>query len=216
MTVLEEMGNQFLEHSQDLLVIDTKDIMDTQVAEAASKIDILGEEQYTKFAMDVTERLEQSLFSRPPVRIKSKQKAQLAALKNDCSLFRELTFPVKHEMETSTVSLLMKSRQPHQLCHLEEKCVLELKQIYILRCLESYLHENDSVPVMDATILDGAAVVQMLNPGTSRTLQEYGERVFAPYICAQLEKSSRIDLVWDVYLPTSLKASTRQKRGKAS
>ena len=84
----------------------------------------------------------------------------------------------------------------------------------LLRCLESDLLDNDSVPEADATILDGVVVVQMLNPGTSITFQEYGETVFAPYICAQLEKSSRIDLVWDVYLPASLKASTRQKRGK--
>ena len=32
-TVLEEMGNPFLEHTQDLLVIDTRDIMDTEVAD---------------------------------------------------------------------------------------------------------------------------------------------------------------------------------------
>lgn len=75
---------------------------------------------------------------------------------------------------------------------------------------------NKSVPVADAVILDGAAVVQMLNPSTSRTFQEYGETVFAPYISAQLEKSTRVDLVWDVYLPASLKASTRQKRGKGT
>ncbi|KAJ8353480.1 hypothetical protein SKAU_G00210470 [Synaphobranchus kaupii] len=56
----------------------------------------------------------------------------------------------------------------------------------------------------------------MLNPSTSRTFQEYGETVFAPYISAQLEKSTRVDLVWDVYLPASLKASTRQKRGKGT
>ena len=89
----------------------------------------------------------------------------------------------------------------------------------LLSCLESDLLENNannSAPVADATILDGAAVVQMLNPRTSRTFQEYGERVFAPYIYAQLEKSSRIDLVWDVYLPDSLKASTREKRGKGT
>ena len=40
--------------------------------------------------------------------------------------------------------------------------------------------------------------------------------MFAPYISAQVEKSSRIDLVWDVYLPASLKASTRQKREKGT
>ena len=93
------MGNPFLEHSQDLRVIDTRDIMDTQVA--VRRIETLGEKQYTKF---VTERLEQCttpvtqtlpknklpLFSRPPVKIKSKQKAQLAALKSDCGLFSRL------------------------------------------------------------------------------------------------------------------------------
>jgi hypothetical protein len=71
----------------------------------------------------------------------------------------------------------------------------------LLRCLEADLPEHNGVPVADATILDGAAVVQMLNPGTSKPFQEYGERVFAPYIAAQLEKSNRVDLVWDVYLP---------------
>jgi hypothetical protein len=56
--VLGEMGNPFLEHSQDLLVIDTRDIMDPQVAETVRRIETLGEEQYTKF---VTERLEKSV-----------------------------------------------------------------------------------------------------------------------------------------------------------
>jgi hypothetical protein len=86
----------------------------------------------------------------------------------------------------------------------------------LLRCLEADLPEQNGVPVVDATILDGAAVVQMLNPGTSKTFQEYGERVFTPYIAAQFQKSHRVDLVWDVYLPASLKASTRQKRGKGT
>ena len=91
-TVLEEMGNPFLEHSQDLLVIDTRDIMDIKVAETVRRIETLGEEQYTTF---VKERLEQCtttvtqtlpknklpLFSRPPVKMKSKQKALGLGLK---------------------------------------------------------------------------------------------------------------------------------------
>ena len=43
--VLEEMGNPFLEQSQDLLVIDTSDITDPQVAETVRRIETLGEEQ---------------------------------------------------------------------------------------------------------------------------------------------------------------------------
>ena len=71
----------------------------------------------------------------------------------------------------------------------------------LLRCLESDLLEHNADPAAGAIglMLDGAAVVQMLNPRTVRTFNEYGERVFAPYIDAQLEKSSRVDLVWDVY-----------------
>ena len=223
-TVLEEMGNPFLEHSQDLLVIDTRDIMDIKVAETVRRIETLGEEQYTTF---VKERLEQCttpvtqtlpknklpLFSRPPVKMKLKQKAQLAALKSDCGLFSRLCISCQrrdgdidnffsHENQGSPPALSTGGN-----IRIGVKADL-------LRCLESDLLENSSVPMADATIFDGAAVVQMLNPGTSRTFQEYGDRVFAPYISAQLEKSSRIDLVWDVYLPASLKASTRQKRGK--
>ena len=46
-TVLEDMGNPFLERSQDLLVIDTRDIMDTQVAETVRRIETIGNEQFT-------------------------------------------------------------------------------------------------------------------------------------------------------------------------
>ena len=46
--VLEEMGNPFLECNQDLLVIDTRDIMDTQVAETVRRIETLGKEQYAE------------------------------------------------------------------------------------------------------------------------------------------------------------------------
>ena len=53
--VLDEIGNPFLEHSDDLLAIDTRDIVDTEVAETVRNIETVDEEQYTKF---VTERLE--------------------------------------------------------------------------------------------------------------------------------------------------------------
>ena len=75
------MGNPFLERSQYILVINMRDIMDTQVAETVRRIEDIGNEQFTKF---VTERLEGCttpvtqtlpknklpLFSRPPVKTK--------------------------------------------------------------------------------------------------------------------------------------------------
>ena len=64
-------------------------------------------------------------------------------------------------------------------------------------------------------VLDGAAVVQMLNPGTAKTFQEYANNVFSSYVSSQLATTQRVDLVWDVYIADSLKSSTRKSEAKA-
>ena len=100
-TVIDDMGNLFFEKSHDLLVLDTKNIMDAFVVKTVRKIKSLGLEQHKKF---VEERLQQSLkpitetlsknnlpqFSRPTMKSPSKEKLQLAALKKDRDLFMRL------------------------------------------------------------------------------------------------------------------------------
>ncbi len=80
--VLQDMGNPFLEESNDLLVLDTKEIMES-VAGTVRKVETIGQEQYSKF---VDERLSKCvtpvgdplpknklpLFSRPAVKSHSK------------------------------------------------------------------------------------------------------------------------------------------------
>ncbi len=74
--------------------------------------------------------------------------------------------------------------------------------------------QSTCTPAVYSKLLDGAAVVQMLNPGMAQTFQQYSDLVFLPYISNQLTTARRVDIVWDVYIPDSLKGSTRQKRGK--
>ena len=74
------------------------------------------------------------------------------------------------------------------------KLCLEVKAD-LLHCLKSDQTETTSPPVADATILDGAAIVQMLIPVAAMTFQEYVNMVVAPYISTQLEKVHRLDLV---------------------
>ena len=50
----------------------------------------------------------------------------------------------------------------------------------ILPCLEVKTAASEASPLVDATILDGAVVVQMLNPGIAKTLLDYVEQVFLP------------------------------------
>ena len=98
--VLQEMGNPFLEESNDLLVLDTKYIMES-VAGTVRKVETIGQEQYSKF---VDERLSKCVtpvrdplpknklpfFSRPAVKAPSKGMLQLQSMKRNCNLFSRL------------------------------------------------------------------------------------------------------------------------------
>ena len=66
----------------------------------------------------------------------------------------------------------------------------------------------------DCIVLDGAVIVHFLPTKAVSTFNEYADKVFIPYVNKQLQHSTRVDIVWDVYVPDSLKESTREKRGK--
>ena len=106
---------------------------------------------------------------------------QLAAVKSDCSLFLRLYIACQsrdgdldqffsHENQAAPPALLTGG-----------KLRLAVKAD-LLYCLKSDQAEITSPPVVDATILDGAAIIQMLNPVAAKTFQEYVNKVFAPYI----------------------------------
>ena len=72
-------------------------------------------------------------------------------------------------------------------------------------------------PDVTAVALDGAAIVQMLKPGSAKTFSEYAHSVFTPHIMATYRGVvSRVDLVWDQYIPNSLKQTTRSRRGRGA
>ena len=49
LTAVEEMGNPFMEKSNDLLVFDTTNIVDISVGDKMRRIEALGFEQYIYF-----------------------------------------------------------------------------------------------------------------------------------------------------------------------
>ena len=54
----------------------------------------------------------------------------------------------------------------------------------------------------------------MLYPGTAKTLQDYADMVFTPYVSSQLDIANRMGFIWDVYKPDILKSTAREKRNK--
>ena len=63
---------------------------------------------------------------------------------------------------------------------------------------------------VDAILLDGSVIVNMLHPKACETFGDYAETVFKPYILRHLDDAKRIDIVWDRYISNSLKRSTRE------
>ncbi len=57
-------------------------------------------------------------------------------------------------------------------------------------------------------------MVHLLPTTNITTFDEYASGVLIPHIVKQLETSTRVDVVWDTYLTSSIKESTRGKRGK--
>ena len=86
----------------------------------------------------------------------------------------------------------------------------------LLRCLEdvAVVNENLLYPTVQVSILDSAAIVNMLKPGTAKTFDDYAKGVFIPYITSQLQNVVRLDIIWDVYIHDSLKVDPHNKRGR--
>lgn len=165
---MEEMGNPFAEYSSDLLVLDSRDVVDTAVADTVRQMEKVGLQQYETYVEEklvnqtvpITDPIKRNnlhLFSRPPVREKSRKQLQMSSLKNDCSLSQ------MGGLRTGTKSDLMP-------------------------CLEILVpgKEDLSTPTVQVNILDGAGIINMLRPGTAKTFQAYATNVFVPYITSQL------------------------------
>jgi hypothetical protein len=197
--------------------------MGTSLVETVNTIVKLGQEQYETFIKerfverskpisDPITKNKLSLFSRPDEKTKPKQKTQIAALRDDCSLFSRLYIACQSR-DGNLSEFFSHENQPYPPSL--SKCG-EMRQgdkADLLLCLQGIKECTDEAPKVDAKILDGAVLVQMMPPKTATTFQEYSEDVFLPYIIQQLQSVSRVDVVWDVYRIDSLKKRTRQKRG---
>ncbi|CAC5403759.1 unnamed protein product [Mytilus coruscus] len=80
--------------------------------------------------------------------------------------------------------------------------------------LERITDSVNEAPTVDALVIDGAALINMLKPRGSKTCEGYYKDIVVPYIRGQLLSVRRIDMVWDEYIQDSFKASERSRRGK--
>ena len=110
--------------------------------------------------------------------------------------FPGCTSRARHETETWAISSLS------QLGKLRFGTKADLTD-----CLEKLCTSKGEAPVIDVIILDGAAIINVLKPVGAKSFQDYAMLVFLPYFKAQLARVTRVDIIWDVYIPDSLKST---------
>ena len=220
---IEEFGNPFVDEEENLMAIHTNDTMDEAVIRTVRNARKIGEEQFDTFIKErfidrsksITHPLRKNnlpTLSTSTKKIISKDKAKVRVLKEDCSLFSRLYIACQIR-DGNLEDFFKYENQPWPPSLSEQGKLRGGQKADLLKQLPYTAVEMPTHPYVDAVILDGAVIVQMLQPKTARTFDEYFSAVFAPYVLNHLENAKRVDLVWDVYQNDSLKTSLREKRG---
>ena len=219
---LEESGNPFLDESEELMAIHTKDVMDPSIVKSVQDVTKVGDKQFKEFTKErfaerskaITEPLKRNnlpILSTQTKKTVSKDKAKVKELKQDCALFSRL-YIASQSRDGNLDDFFTYENQPWPPSIAQNGKLRGGQKADLVKCATNEATEILERPSVDRVILNGTVIVQMLPVKTSRTFEEYFATVFAPYIMKQLGAGRRVDLVWDDYRSDSLKSSTREKR----
>lgn len=222
--VVRRLGNPFLDDFPELIKLDTRDCVDDSVAETIRSLQEVGREKYSEYREKVIVDRKKSihdtitknnlpLFKRQQGRPNSKQKKTISVLQNNVTLFAQLYIAMQNRQSDleEFFSHEVQSYPPS----LSEFGNLRLPTAKsdLLACLPGCTEQREPPRKFGCRILDGAVIVHCLPVAGAVTFNEYAEKVFVPHLLQQLQHSNRVDVVWDTYIPGSLKESTREKRG---
>ena len=222
--VIRTMGNPFIDDFPELVRLDSRDCMDVAVAEAHRSLRDVGKQQYAEYRRSVVTECAKSihdpikknnlpLFKKPQPRSTSKQGKKISALQSNLALFAQLYIAMQNR-ESDLKEFFSHEVQAFPPSLSEYRNLrLPTAKSDLLACLPQSNELPDPPRRFDCTILDGAVIVHCLPTTGASTFDEYADQVFIPHLQNQIQHSERVDVVWDAYIPGSLKESTREKRG---
>lgn len=221
---IRNMGNPFIDDFPELVTLDTRDCMNACVAETIKSIEDIGQAQYVEYKKAVILKQEKSIhepikknslavFAKPQKKSTSKKEKKITFLQKNVNIFSQMYIALQirdgdmdeffsHEVEPYPPSLSEGGN-----------IRLPTAKSDLLKCLPKPLDERNPPTNIDCTIFDGTVVVHSLPITGAVTFDDYAEKIFIPHLLKHLQHSNRVDVVWDEYMPSSLKESTREKRG---
>ena len=170
--ILNEMGNPFLDDSNELLTLDARNVLDKSVINnTVQTIYKLGKEQYAKYYKDVIidrtcsihnpiKKNLLPLFSCLQPKTKGKQTGKISSLKSDVSLFSCLYIAMQHR-ESDMSKFFSHENHPFPPSLSDQGKLHFGKKSDLLEVLVCDIH-SELPDTIHARILDGAAVVHLL------------------------------------------------------
>ena len=73
----------------------------------------------------------------------------------------------------------------------------------------------DVIPTVDGIVIGSPVPVNMYRPAGQRTIKEYFEERLEPFLQEKLFHVNLLDVIWHIYLESSLKMTAHQKCGVA-
>ena len=219
---MEELEHPFLENDETLVCLDTKDIGEDIVCDTVNKKESVEKQKSQEF---FTERLvkktksidgtlhrnELFLFSyKPP--LQSKHSSNISTLKENVKFSSQLYVANQRRYcGMGNFFSYEKTSVPPSLG--KDGKVLSEDKADLLDSLYNRCNTQDTKPTVDGIVVQFPVPVNMYRPAGQRTFKGYFEERLKPFLHEKLVHVNRLDEVWDIYLVSSLKMTTRQKRG---
>ena len=133
-------------------------------------------------------------------------------LKDDCQLFSKL-FISCQSRECDLLEIFQHENQLFPASLSKGGKIYSRQKSQLTSILEKHILLPDQESEVDDIIIDGSALVHALPPKRSKTFADYAAIDFLPRIRDYANAYKTTHVVFDVYIPSSLKAITRSKRG---
>ena len=134
-------------------------------------------------------------------------------LKDDCRLFSKL-FIFCQSRECDLLQFFKHENQSFPAALSDGGKLHSYQKSQLASILERNITCPENRPDATVIVIDGSALVNSLPPRAKRTFGEYAMLDVLPKVQSFCSFINRTDIVFDVYLPTSLKAETQTKRGQ--
>ena len=226
------VGNPFSE-SLKLHSLDTAIIAHPKVEDAMKRAVDIGNEQYSMFMenklqtsnQNIDERFKLNGLKRMSSKIDTSPNPSTLKIKNlrdNYGLFTSMMFACQQRKVDLNV-LFQHENRPHPPS-ISDKGQIRVSKTKadLVPCLTTKVDASSldvqSPPTSSCLIVDGAAMAHAVCPKGRMTYQEYATTEYWRRILhtSSQHSSTRIDVVFDRYLTTSIKSTARSNRGKSS